>query len=149
MRGRSLALTFMGGVGLGALAMYFLDPTTGNRRRTEVRDKAFRAGRRTGHAIEGRAKALADQAKQVAARARRRFESENPPDEVLSQRVRTALSRIIAHPRQISIAASGGTVTLSGAVGEEESNALSAAVRRVRGVKEVVDQTEVRSEVAG
>ena len=146
MRGKALA--FLGGVGVGALVMYFLDPTSGNRRRAVTRDRVLKAGRKTGHAIEGRAKAMAGRAKGLAARARAHFDSDTPSDDVLAQRVRTALGRVISHPRLINISAKAGVVTLSGTVSEEESKGLSAAVRGVQGVTELVDETEVREEMA-
>jgi BON domain len=144
MRGKSWA--FLGGLGLGALAMYFLDPTAGDRRRAVARDKFLKTTRRARTDVERRAKNLTNRAKGVAARTRSHFESDNPTDEVLAQRVRTALGRVISHPRLIGISAESGVVTLSGSVIEEESNALSQAVRKVRGVRDVVDQTEVREE---
>lgn len=146
MRGKALA--FLGGVGVGALVMYFLDPTSGNRRRAVTRDRMLKAGRKTGRAIEGRAKAMAGRAKGLAARARAHFETDTPSDDVLAQRVRTALGRVISHPRLINISAKAGVVTLSGTVSEEETKGLSAAVRGVQGVSEVVDETEVREEMA-
>ena len=145
MRGKALA--FLGGVGVGALAMYFLDPTSGNRRRAVTRDRVLKAGRDTGEAIEGRAKDLANRAKGLAARTRARFETDTPSDDVLAQRVRTALGRVISHPRTINISAKAGVVTLSGTVSEEETKGLSATVRGVQGVQDLVDQTEVREEM--
>ena len=146
MRGKALA--FLGGVGVGALAMYFLDPTSGNRRRAATRDKMVKAGQDTGQAFEGRARAMAGRAKALAERARSHFESDTPSDDILAQRVRTALGRVISHPRMINIAAKAGVVTLSGTVSEEETKGLSAAVRGVQGVRDVVDETAVREEVA-
>ena len=146
MRGKALA--FLGGVGVGALVMYFLDPTSGNRRRAVTGDRMLKAGRKTGHAIEGRAKAMAGRAKGLAARARAHFETDTPSDDVLAQRVRTALGRVISHPRLINISAKAGVVTLSGTVSEEETKGLSATVRGVQGVTELVDETEVREEMA-
>jgi osmotically-inducible protein OsmY len=145
MRGKAWA--FLGGVGVGALVMYFLDPTSGNRRRAVTRDRMLKAGRDTGEAIEGKAKDLTNRAKGLASRARARFGTDTPSDDVLAQRVRTALGRVISHPRMINISANAGVVTLSGTVSEEEAKGLSAAVRGVHGVQDLVDQTEVREEV--
>jgi hypothetical protein len=146
MRGKSWA--FLGGLGLGALAMYFFDPTSGVRRRNVARDRVLRTTRDTRRDLERKARNLRNRAQGAVARTRTRFESDNPADDVLAQRVRTALGRIISHPRMVNISAEAGVVTLSGTVIEEEAKALSEAVRRVRGVKDVVDQTEVRDEVA-
>jgi hypothetical protein len=126
--------------------MYFLDPSSGSRRRTAARDRMVRASRDTGKAIEGRAKAMAGKAKALAERARGQFDPDTPADDVLAQRVRTALGRVISHPRMISISAKAGVVTLSGTVSEEETKGLTSAVRGVPGVKDVEDQTEVREE---
>ena len=145
MRGKSWA--FLGGVGVGALVMYFLDPDAGSRRRIGAREKMLKAGRSTGEAIEGKAKVLADQARRLAERARSRFDPGTPADDVLAQRVRSSLGRVISHPRMISIAAAAGVVTLTGTVSEEEAKGLSATVRGVEGVQDVVDQTEVREEM--
>jgi hypothetical protein len=146
MYGKSWA--FLGGVGVGALVMYFLDPTSGNRRRAVTRDKVSKAGRDAGSAIQGKTRDLANRARGLAARTRSRFEGETPADDVLAQRVRTALGRVISHPKLINIAANDGVVTLSGTVAEEETIGLSAAVRAVQGVKELVDETSVREELA-
>lgn len=128
--------------------MYFLDPSAGDRRRAVARDKILKTGRQTRSGLERQARKLGNQARGVAARTRSRFESDNPADDVLAQRVRTALGRVISHPRHINIGAQAGIITLSGSVLEEEAKGLSSAVRRVRGVKDVVDQTEIREEVA-
>lgn len=140
MKGKALA--FLGGVGVGALAMYFLDPTSGSSRRAAART----TGRDTGKAVQGRARAMASRAKALADRSLARFDSTAPSDDVLAQRVRTALGRVISHPRLINITAESGVVTLSGSVSEEETKGLSATVRGVEGVKDLVDQTEIREE---
>ena len=142
MRGKSWA--FLGGVGVGALVMYFLDPTTGARRRMGARNRVLKAGRAAGKAIESNAKDLADRARGIAERTRSRFDPGTPPDDVLAQRVRTALGRVISHPAMISISAAAGVVTLSGTVSEEEAKGLTAVVRGVEGVREVEDDTAVR-----
>jgi hypothetical protein len=142
MRGKALA--FLGGVGVGALVMYFLDPSSGERRRALARDRVTRVGRQTGEKIERSTRELAGRARDLAARARSGFDPNTPSNDILAQRVRTALGRVISHPATISIQAAAGVVTLSGTVSEEESNGLTAAVRRVEGVKDVVDQTSVR-----
>lgn len=146
MRGKYWA--FLGGVGVGALLMYFMDPSLGTRRRSVTRDKVLKTGRRAGQAVEGKARDLANRARGLAARTRARLEGDTPSDDVLAQRVRTALGRVVSHPRLINIAARGGIVTLSGTVYEDETKGLTATVRKVPGVKDVEDQTEVREELA-
>lgn len=57
------ALGIITGLGLGAAAMYLLDPQGGRRRRAMIRDKATSANRRTQRAIRGRAKDISNRAK--------------------------------------------------------------------------------------
>ena len=146
MKGKALA--FLGGVGVGALAMYFLDPTSGNSRRSAVRTKVVTTSRETGKAVQGRARAMAARAKSLAERGLGQFDPASPSDDMLAQRVRTSLGRVISHPRMINISARAGVVTLSGTISEEESQGLSATVRSIEGVTDLVDQTEIREEVA-
>ncbi|MEO8200410.1 MAG: BON domain-containing protein [Gemmatimonadota bacterium] len=145
MKGKAWA--FLGGVGVGALAMYFLDPESGDDRRAAASDRLVIAGRRSGEAIEGRARQLARGASTAARRAGARLKGE-PANEVLAQRVRSSLDSVIAHPRRVNVSVEGGTVTLAGIIEEEEASGLTAAVRAVSGVKDVIDRTQVRAEVA-
>ena len=145
MKGKAWA--FLGGVGVGALAMYFLDPRSGDVRRAAASDRLISAGRMSGAAIGDGAKDLADRAgKRAARRAKARFQGE-ATDDVLAQRVRSAIDVIVAHPKRVNVSATGGVVTLSGSIEEEEAKGLTTAVRSVKGVKDVVDRTEVREEV--
>ncbi len=145
MKGKAWA--FLGGVGVGALAMYFLDPDSGDNRRSAASDRLLSARKTTGAAIEDRARQFAKEAKAAARRTRSRLTGE-PADEVLAQRVRTALDSVIAHPRRVNVTVEGGTVTLNGDIEEEEVSGLTAAVRTVSGVKDVIDRTQVREEMA-
>jgi osmotically-inducible protein OsmY len=149
MRGKS-TWAFLGGAGLGALAMYFLDPRSGNARRALARDKVLSTSRKTSAALEGRARDVANRTRGMVARARSLTGSSDQPDHVLVQRVRAALGRIMPHANQVEVTSENGVVTLRGLVAEEITKNLSQAVRAVRGVKDVVDRTEVReAEVAG
>jgi hypothetical protein len=56
------AVLFLGGVGIGALLMYMLDPDRGRRRRALVRDKVVSLSSRTGRAISGTARDLSNRA---------------------------------------------------------------------------------------
>ena len=60
----------LAGVGIGAAAMYLLDPEKGRRRRTLVRDQLLKARRLTGEAMEGRSKDVANRARGAAAETR-------------------------------------------------------------------------------
>ena len=55
--------TILGGLGAGAALMYLFDPQEGNRRRSEIRDKATSMNSKTQTAISGRVRDLSNRAK--------------------------------------------------------------------------------------
>ena len=59
----------LGGVALGALAMFLLDPDKGRRRRALARDKMYSATVRTGKRIDAKSRDLANRAKGLRAEA--------------------------------------------------------------------------------
>lgn len=133
---------FVGGA-LGALAMYFLDPRDGRRRRARTRDKMVHAARVLNEAGKVTARDTAHRAKGVWASTRKLFRHENVPDEVLVGRVRAELGRIVSHPHSVEVSAAGGHVTLAGPILAEEVRPLLRCVRRVDGVRAVSDRLSV------
>ena len=133
---------FFGGV-FGALAMYFLDPQSGRRRRARTRDQLVHAARLAREAGEVTARDTAHRAQGVAAGARRLFNRESVPDEALVGRVRAALGRVVSHPHAVEVAAGGGHVTLKGPILAREVRPLLRAVRAVPGVRALADQLAV------
>jgi hypothetical protein len=65
-----IALAAVVGAGIGALAMFMLDPVSGPRRRALARDKAARYGREAVEAVETTARDLRNRAQGVVAEAR-------------------------------------------------------------------------------
>jgi hypothetical protein len=90
----------MGGA-LGALAMYFLDPHEGRRRRARTRDKVVHAGKRLNEASRVTARDTVHRAYGVLANARKLFQHEEVADDVLIERVRAELGRVVSHPHAI------------------------------------------------
>jgi gas vesicle protein len=68
-RGVSTA-ALLAGVGIGAAAMYLLDPEEGRRRRALLRDQLMKAQRVTSEAMETRSRDMANRASGVAAETR-------------------------------------------------------------------------------
>jgi uncharacterized membrane protein len=126
----------------GAAAMYAFDPNAGHRRRARVRDEAnhlVHAGMR------GAQRGLDDAGNRlhgVVARMGSTGTFETVADEVLVDRVRTALGHCGSHPHAIRVTASEGTVELFGPIVGHEAPRVLAHVRRVRGVRRVVDALE-------
>jgi CBS domain-containing protein len=129
----------LGGIGLGSALFYFLDPSQGRHRRARVRDKATRAahvGRRDVAQFE---RDLANRAQGLVARVRARFRDEAPGDEVLEERVRSAIGHVCSHPRAIDVSVDDGKVLLAGPVLQKEHQPVIRQVARVRGVRAVDD----------
>lgn len=133
---------WLAGLGLGAGLVYFLDPQGGNRRRARVRDKLTHAAHEAGDAARTTSRDLTQRLQGVAAEARARLTREEVEDARLVERVRAKLGRHVSHPRAIDAEARDGRVTLRGPILEREARRLVAAVRRVRGVREIADELE-------
>src|SRR6266852_5413362 len=104
----------------GALAMYFLDPQGGRRRRVRTRDKAERVARRMRDAYDvtlrdTRHRAMGIKA-EFDAMGRRILRRGGVDDETLAGRVRAALGRYVSHPHAIEVTVSEGEVGLAGPI---------------------------------
>jgi uncharacterized membrane protein len=141
---RQLAL--LGGIGLGAAVMYMVDPDRGKRRRALVRDKLVRATHKAPEAISATARDISNRVRGLTAEAASAFSSEDVSDEVLVQRIRSKLGRIVSHPSSIQVAANQGLVVLSGPILTHEVNELLSCIRVVPGVNEVESRLEVHKE---
>ncbi|HUQ24397.1 MAG TPA: SRPBCC family protein [Burkholderiales bacterium] len=131
---------------IGAVAMYFLDPHSGKRRRARTRDKMARAGRILNHAGRATARDATQRVSGLIAGTRRLLSHEEVPDEVLVDRVRAALGRAVSQPDAIDVFVNGGHVSLSGLVLEHEAQLLLRCVRAVGGVRAVSDELTLREE---
>ena len=65
-------------------------------------------------------------------------------DEGLAERVRARLARTVSRPEAVQVTVEKGVVTLAGTVAAAEFDRLVSAVLRVRGVRDVNDQLDVR-----
>ncbi len=68
-------------------------------------------------------------------------------DEVLAERVRARLGRVVSHPGSIEVSASQGVVTLRGPVLQREVRRAMQAVWGVRGVQGVEDGLEAHKQI--
>ena len=131
------------GSALGALAMYFLDPQSGRRRRARTRDQLAHTARQLAQAREVAARDAAHRAQGIAAMAGRLFHREAVSDDALVGRVRAVLGRFVSHPHAIEVAAGAGRVSLEGPVLAHEVRSLLRALRHVPGVTAVEDKLTV------
>jgi hypothetical protein len=126
--------------------MFFFDPARGNRRRALVRDQLNRFSHRTGEFIDKAVRDAEHRIEGTLAEVSSAFHTEAVEDDVLVQRVRSKIGRFVSHPKAIEVAARDGQVVLSGAVLQQEVPGLLSAVWRVRGVRDVKDQTTPHAE---
>lgn len=128
---------FLIGAGVGATVMCLLDPSTGRRRRAILQDKsrhyanvarteAGKATRDFGNRMTG-----------ARHRATSLLHRESADDEVVANRVRSALGRATSHARAIDIDVEDGVVRLCGAVAEGEADRIVRHAQHVAGVKRV------------
>ncbi len=134
----------------GAAAMYYLDPTTGRRRRALVRDRAVGASNDAGHYALAQGRRAADHLKGAAARGRSLFRRSAPiSDGKLHDRIRAHLGRVVTHPRAIEVDVEQGCVCLRGHVLVNEIAALLDEVTSVAGVERVENQLTVHEQPTG
>ena len=136
---------FLAGAGL----MYLMDPDRGARRRALVRDQAVRARHRLAEGAEATGRDLRNRARGTAAELRTRFRREMPDDEILHERVRAVLGRVVSHPAAVTVSVADGQVTLQGQVLADELEDLVRTVGGVRGVSDVRNELVVSSSPQG
>ncbi|HEY9227052.1 MAG TPA: BON domain-containing protein, partial [Gemmatimonadaceae bacterium] len=141
-------LSLLAAIGVGATAMYLLDPARGRRRRHVVADRFVHAGHVAGDRAATTTRDLEHHARGLASSVRRRFGTDVADDVVLAERVRAELGRAVSHPGAIETTVRDGTVTLTGPVLAHEADALLAAIDHVRGVAAVEDRLD-RHETPG
>lgn len=135
-------MSLAGAAGLGAAAMYFLDPARGTRRRRMVADKVAHTRHVVDDGIRTTRQDLRNRAIGMSAKARRRLTVDDASDEVVAERVRADLGRVVSHPGAIDVSVQEGRAILSGDVLTDEAEKLLRHTRTVRGVQEIVDWLE-------
>lgn len=134
------------GTGLGAAAMYLLDPERGRRRRALLRDRAVRLSHKASGALDVTSKDVTNRMRGMRASARSWFGGSMAPDDVIAERVRSTIGRWSSHPGSIDVKVHNGHVTLGGPILADEVPALVRHVWRVRGVVDVDDRLEPHAE---
>src|SRR5438552_2177895 len=137
------AITWFGGLGLGAGLMYLFDPDRGRRRRALIRGKAQRALHEIENGLQVAAYDAQHRTQGVLAEMRSAVSNELISDPVLVERVRSALGRTISHPHAIAVTAHDGCVVLSGPILEREVGDLLTRVAMMRGVRSVENRLDV------
>src|SRR5205814_3700249 len=98
----------------GALAMYFLDPQVGRRRRVRTRDKADSVARRVREAYDVTLRDTRHRAMGMKAIGRRVLRRGPVDDETLAGRGRAVVGGYVSHPPAIEVTGSGGEGGVAG-----------------------------------
>jgi uncharacterized membrane protein len=133
----------------GAGAMYLLDPDRGARRRSLLRDQGVHVAHKLSDGLAATARDTRHRTAGLAAELRGRMRRDEAGDEVLQERVRSAMGRAVSHPGAVVVSVFDGRVTLSGPVLADELDSLIRTVGRVRGVREVQNELEIHADPAG
>ncbi len=143
----SAGLMLLGGLGLGAALMYFLDPQSGRRRRALARDQYAHTLRKIQDAERVLVRDASQRAMGLMAQTHRWLHAEEPADDaVLVERIRAALGRVTSHPHAVEVSASQGHVVVRGPVLADEAGNVLDCIERTRGVRSVDNQLDVHSE---
>jgi uncharacterized membrane protein len=125
---------------LAATATYFFDPVSGRRRRARAREKVASTVNELQSAAGTAARDLAHRGQGMVARTRAAMRSDTwADDDVIVERVRSAIGRVISHPGAIEVRVHEGHALVSGAILADERQGLIDTVRSVRGVQGVQD----------
>lgn len=127
-------VSFLIGAGVGTGLMYFLDPQAGRRRRVQARDQWTHWQNQARDTFNMTSSDASNRAHGVKARLRNWVGTGAAADDVVCERVRSAIGRIVSHPGAIDVKAHEGRVTLSGPVLAHEIPRLLSCVESVRGV---------------
>jgi hypothetical protein len=132
---------------LGALAgmavMYLFDPRRGNRRRALLRDRLVHALHEGADTAGKRQRDLRNRATGAVAELRGHLRHDKADDDIIVDRVRSAIGRVASHPSSIEVKVHDREVTLSGPVFAEELDPVLETARRVKGVGFVVNHLDI------
>jgi uncharacterized membrane protein len=138
-------LSLIGGIALGALAMYIADPVQGRRRRALLQDKLLHATHVTSKKMDQTLHDARNRWSGVQTGVMRLLSSRQAKpidDHVLEARVRSRLGRAMSHVRDVEVHAHQGQVTLSGSIDAEVQEKIQKLVATIPGVESVSGPTQ-------
>lgn len=127
----------------GAAATWFLDPDSGRRRRSIMRDKTRRTWKLFSSAVQVGAWDLRHVTEGRLAELRAAFQRDTASDRVVRARMRALLGRHVSHPGAVTITVDDGMATLMGPIIRHEVDPLLDALLSVRGVRGIESRLEI------
>jgi osmotically-inducible protein OsmY len=135
---------FVAGAIAGALGALLLDPRRGGARRAWLGQKTRSMSRRA--RIDAQRRAHIAMQRLEGRRYELAHAGEGVEDDILVERVRAQLGKRAGHAHAIRVRSEDGCVTLAGPILRREVTGVIAIVGKVRGVRQIDDQLDVRDE---
>lgn len=143
-------LTILEGLAVGAGLMYVLDPENGRRRRAMARDQFQKQLRHRQSALGVMQRDFANRSRGMVTQLKAaRTQGDLVADDIVEQRVRSALGRVCSHPRAIYCEVNNGEVTLTGPVLNIEVQKVVQCVKNTKGVHKVINHLDVHEDATG
>lgn len=142
-------LWFLSGAALGLVTSYFFDPVRGKRRRIQAKDQIAARGRDLVEGVEKIAADLRNRAYGSYIEYKNHQHPHEVSDEILNQKIRSVFGRKIKHARAIKTSVLHGVVTLSGPILANEVHSLLRSIKKVAGVRDIINNLEVHEYADG
>jgi len=137
-------------LGIGAAAMFMLDPDRGRRRRAWLRDKCVSACRKTKRAYETTLRDLRNRSKGVWAQTTAIFRRSDVSDITLLERVRAQIGRFVSQPLDIVVEVHDRRACLSGTVSSPgEAKKILSGIKRVPGIQGLLHRFVIQDTSTG
>jgi len=131
---------------VGAIAMYYLDPDLGRRRRAQLNDKVRDACDSFSQCVRSEGSHLAHGARRVAREVESSLTAAVVDDYTLVENIRARLGHLVSSPDAIDVSVNDGIASLAGHVLSVEHKVLITAVAAMAGIRSVADHLSVFDE---
>jgi len=136
-------ITCLKAAAVGAIAMYYLDPDLGRRRRAQLNDKMRSACDSFGQCVRNEGAHLARRASGIAREVETSVTAHVVDDYTVVENIRAALDHLVSKPNSIDVSVNDGIASLAGRVLAVEHKALVSAVAAMAGVRSVADHLSI------
>jgi uncharacterized membrane protein len=141
---------WLGGIAVGAIAMYLSDPAQGKRRRAMTKEKIRTFTNKTSDVLSTAVHEATTRWSDLQIQANRIIgdgsQSKPLDNHVLEARVRSKLGRAMMNSHFIDVKADQGYVTLKGSVPAEDKQDVVRLVQAIPGVRDVRDRLDVHGQ---
>lgn len=134
--------TILIGLGVGAGAMYLMDPRHGKRRQAMIRDQFISLAHDTDNMVDKGVRDMRNRARGMVAEAYSMLSDYDTSDWLTEQRVRSEIGRLIPYSRLIDVVAHKDRVVVRGPILVADKAYVMGKINAIRGVKTIEDQLQ-------